>query len=81
MLKEKKLSDQWRLGIYSQGGHPERGEEGNDGPPNMRGFDNGPQGLPHEQKDHKDKGLRSLLKGDIEEWVTFSFSAICSLND
>lgn len=82
MLKEKKLSDKWRIGLYSQGG-----KQGEGGP----GFGKSSE-FGHEQTDRKQQmngnkqmsdseDMRKLLMKDIEEWIIFSFSEICSLND
>lgn len=82
MLKEKKLSDKWRIGLYSQGG-----KQGEGGP----GFGEDPE-YGHKQTDRQQQmngnrqmsdseDMRRLLVKDIEEWIVFSFSEICSLND
>ena len=82
MLKEKKLSDKWRIGLYSQGG-----KQGERGP----GFGENPE-FGHEQIDRQQQmngnkqmpnseDMQRLLMKDIEEWIIFSFSEICSLND
>lgn len=82
MLKENKLSDKWRIGLYSQGGRqgevvssfsepPEFGHEQIDRHQQMNG---------NKQMPDSDD-IRRLLMKDIEEWIIFSFSEICSLND
>lgn len=83
LLKEKKLSEQWRLGIYTEGGRPDRGgpEFGREGGPHMRDQGDRRSQSPREQLTESDEELRVLLKKDIEEWISFSFSTICSLNE
>lgn len=79
MLEEKRLSDEWRLGLYSQGGrHQERGPEF--GGMHVAEHDqiNVPPKEYSEKKDQKD--IQNLLMKDIEEWISFSLSTICSLN-
>lgn len=82
MLKEKRLSDKWCLGLYSQGG-----KQGEGGP----GFGENPE-FGHKQNDRRQQmdvdrqmpnseDMRRLLMKDMEEWVNFSFSEICSLNE
>lgn len=82
MLQEKKLSDKWRLGLYSQGGKqgeggPRLGEEPRFGHnPNDRRQQTGEnKQMPDSEK------MRRLLMKDIEDWINFSFSEICSLNE
>lgn len=83
MLKEKKLSDKWRLGIYSRGGAQRESGPGVDGSPVLEHGHN--IGLPqqmngiHQMPDSKE--MRDLLMKDIEVWISFSFSELCSLND
>lgn len=83
LLKEKKVSEQWRLGIYTKGGSPDRDgpEFGREREPNMREQGHRQSNFPRGQTKENDKELRSILKKDIEEWIPFSFSAICSLNE
>lgn len=83
LLKEKKLSEQWRLGIYTEGGRPDRGgpEFDREGGPHMREKGDRQPKSPRGQLKESDEDLRGLLKKDIEEWISFSFSTICSLNE
>lgn len=82
MLGEKKLSDRWRLGLYSQGGIPsedgpdfgERPELGRSHTPRQHSTDN-------RHRADAGKDIRDILIKDIEEWIDFSFSEICSLNN
>ena len=81
MLKEKKLSDQWRIGIYTQGGNPEKEGPGLEGGPLTQEFGNNKPDFPrYPNNKEEDRNLRKLLKKDIEAWISFSFSAICSIN-
>lgn len=82
-LKEKKLSEQWRLGIYTEGGRPDLGgpEFDRGGGPHMREQDNRQSKFSRGQIKESDENLRNLLKKDIEEWTSFSFSTICTLNE
>jgi len=82
MLGEKKLSDRWRLGLYSQGGRPseddpgfgERPELGNKPAQNQYSKEN-------RHRANAEKDIRDILIKDIEVWIDFSFSEICSLNN
>lgn len=82
MLKEKKLSDKWRIGLYSQGGKQGEGDPGlGEGP----GFGHGPNDRRQQTEENKQmpdyEDMQKLLMKDIEEWINFSFSEICSLNE
>lgn len=75
MLKERKLSQTWSIGIYSEGGRRD-----NDGP----GIERQPMGMrPENRKSMGDnqETMRKIMSKDIESWVKFSFEKICSLND
>lgn len=80
MMEEKKLSDKWRLGIYSQGGNREK-----DGPGCMPMPNQGRPGMPPNGNDKMqmtdDNDMQDLLIKDIEEWISFSLSTICSMNN
>lgn len=80
MMEEKKLSDKWRLGIYSQGGNREK-----DGPGGMPMPNQGRTEIPSNRKNKmqmtNDNDMQDLLIKDIEEWINFSLSTICSMND
>ncbi len=68
MLMEKKLSEEWSIGMYSQGngGMNIAPTNGNDAESLQRPVDD---------------DLRDTLNRDIETWTTFSFPYICTLND
>lgn len=82
MLKEKKLSDKWCIGFYSQGGKRGEGESGFG-----ENSEFGPERIDRQEQMNGNKqmpdseDMRRLLMKDIEEWIIFSFSEICSLND
>ena len=80
MMEEKKLSDEWRLGIYSQGGNREK-----DAPVGMPMPNQGRTGMPPTGKNKMqmtdDNDIQDLLIKDIEEWISFSLSTICSMNN
>jgi len=81
MLKEKKLSDKWCLGIYSIGGG--QCESGPGESPDLKHGHNigSPQQMDGNHQMPGSKEMRDLLMKDIEAWISFSFSEICSLND
>lgn len=79
MFKEKKISQVWSVGLYSEGG--QRGNER----PNMEDL---PMGQYSEMKIEEDlssrddqEELRKIMSRDIESWTKFSLENICSLND
>lgn len=91
MLSEKKLSNTWKLGLYSEGGRPTNGGPGmnganrgpgmrgpNIGGPYMEGADIG--GKRNENSNSK-VDLRKMMMNDIEIWIPFSFDSICLLNE
>ncbi len=82
MLNEKKLSDEWCLGLYSQGGQQGEGGPGFADNPRPGGQQNGRRPPIDGSRQRPDDGnMRALLSKDIEEWIDFSFSEICSLNE
>lgn len=82
MLGEKKLSDKWRLGLYSQGGRPSEEGPGFGEEPEFR--HRKPTSRQYQNASfptNMEEDIRSILIKDIEEWIDFSFSEICSLNN
>lgn len=94
MLSEKKLSNNWKLGLYSEGGRPTNGGPGMGGPgmggPGMGGPGMGGPGKSNSrmrpERDHREGNsnsevdLRKMMMNDIEVWVPFSFENICALD-
>lgn len=82
MLEEKKLSDKWRLGLYSQGGKPDEGGPDFEDAPNFERRHT-PRQRPNDGQRGQDEEnkIRDILIKDIETWMDFSFSKICSLNN
>lgn len=89
MLSEKKLSNKWKLGLYSEGGRPTNGGPGMGGPgmggPGMGGPDKSnsrirPEKDRREDNSNSEADLRKLMMKDIEVWVPFSFENICALD-
>lgn len=86
MLSEKKLSNTWKLGLYSEGGRPSNGGPGMNGIGPGMGV-SGMRGPGMERKrNEKDNGnsnskvdLRKIMMNDIEVWIPFSFEEACSL--
>lgn len=89
-LKEKKVSDTWKIGLLSEGDNTMKDGQGN-GPsmgaptmmappraPGARGERHGMQ-KPIESKDAE--ALRKIMIRDIESWSSFSFNELCSAND
>lgn len=83
MLSEKKLSENWRIGLYSETGNP------SDGSPGLERPDFGGQrfevqrDMPENTRQAKTKSkanLREMMMNDIEVWIPFSFSQICSIS-
>lgn len=86
MLSEKKLSNTWKLGIYSEGGRPTNGGPGmnvREQDPGMRGPGIGGPGIVSKRNEHSNSkvDLRKMMMNDIEVWVPFSFDSICLLNE
>lgn len=86
LLKEKKLSDIWRMGLFSSGGNSFGDGPGNGpgmGAPGMgsptRGM-NPPKGRERSNDEKAAINLRKMMMKDIEEWTTFSFDEVCSIN-
>lgn len=88
LLKEKKLSDTWKIGMLSEGGN-QMGEGPGMGPgmgdprmgPPTRGM-NPPNGKERSRDSSKSTvDLRKMMMRDIESWTQFSFSEICSINE
>jgi len=78
MLNEKKVSQMWSIGLYSEGGRMN-----NDGP----GFEaqsarRMPQ-MPMQRQPEMDdqENMRKIMSKDIDSWTKFSLANICSLND
>lgn len=91
MLKEKKLEDTWSLGIYSKGGQQKEGGPGFGGGPGFSegpGFGKGPESGQIPDPNRPDgviqgptgEDMFEFLVKNLEEWIEFSFSEICSLN-
>jgi len=87
LLKEKKLSDNWRIGLLSEGGGA-RGNGPGGGPgmagPGMAGPSigmNPPEGRERSHDKNESIDLRRMMMKDIETWASFSFNEICSLNE
>lgn len=96
MLTEKKLAEEWKLGIYSEGGKPSKGGPGLGAPglgrpedARMRGPEPGGRRQKNPAPSKKERNnnhnssseadLRKIMMKDIEAWIPFSFSQICSL--
>lgn len=94
MLAEKKLTDTWSLGLFSEGGHPGNGGPGQNpgmGRPGMgmgMGMNTGIGGAgpdrrmpprPDNNTNDNSPALRKMMMNDIESWTTFSISEITSL--
>lgn len=81
MLEEKKLSDEWHLGLYSPGGRPDEEGPAFNGKP---GSILKPRSKRQSDAGHitdVDEDMRDMLMKDIDTWIHFSFSRICSLNN
>lgn len=90
MLSEKKLSNTWKLGLYSEGGRPTNGGPGMNGAdrgPDMRGPAIGGPYMGHgigskrNENSNSKVDLRKMMMNDIEVWIPFSFDSICLLNE
>lgn len=86
MLSEKKLSNTWKLGLYSEGGRPTNGGprmNGREQGPGMRGSGIGGPGIVSKRNENSNSkvDLRKMMMNDIEVWVPFSFDSICLLNE
>ncbi len=86
-LKEKKLTDNWRIGIFSEGGNSHGSGPGNGpgiGAPGMgeptRGM-SPPKGRDRNKDEQAAIKLRKMMMKDIEAWAAFSFSKINSINE
>ncbi len=86
LLKEKKLSDTWRMGLFSSGGNSFGDGPGNGpgmGAPGMgaptRGL-NPPKGKERSNDEKAATNLRKMMMKDIEQWTAFSFNEVCSTN-
>lgn len=86
-LKEKKVTDNWKIGLLSEGGNSHGSGPGNGpgmGAPGMgeptRGM-NPPKGRERNQDEQAAINLRKMMMKDIEAWVAFSYSNICSINE
>lgn len=84
MLTEKKLVDRWKIGLKSANSRPYDDDRGN-GP--MMVFPGMPEQSPESRQripENEGRGinvdLHEIMMNDIEEWVSFSFSEISSLN-
>lgn len=79
MLNEKKLSQTWSVGLYSEGGR-----RNNDGPGiegrDMRRQSEMPMGQRGTPEDDQAEMQKIMLK-DIVSWTKFSIEKACSLND
>lgn len=97
LLTEKKLSDTWKIGLFSESGVsmgvgpqsvPGRGMRGMGGPggggPSFGPSTremNPPKGNEQTGEDQSAKDLRKMMMKDIESWTQFSFSELSSLNE
>ena len=93
MLTEKKLNENWKLGIYSEGGRPSHSGPGMGGPSRGPGMDGPGMGRRPEMnsnvRSRKERNnnsqsssnidLRKMMVNDIEVWIPFSFSQICTM--
>lgn len=92
MLSEKKLNENWELGIYSEGGRPSNGGPSMGGSSINRSMNGSEMGgtktngyaRPRHERDNKSNSpskvdLRKMMMNDIEVWIPFSFSQICSV--
>lgn len=82
LLAEKKLVDQWTVGIYSEGGNQPSGPGGGPGG-GFGGPMNGPSNRPRQSRQQPtDEGkLQKMMAKDISEWTSFSLSEVGSLNE
>lgn len=86
-LKEKKISDNWKIGLLSEGGNSHGSGPGNGpgmGAPGMGEPTRGmtpPKGRERNRDEQAAVNLRKMMMKDIEAWVAFSYSNICSLNE
>lgn len=86
-LTEKKISDNWKIGMLSEGGNSHGSGPGNGpgmGAPGMGEPTRGmtpPKGRERNRDEQAAVNLRKMMMKDIEAWVAFSYSNICSLNE
>lgn len=81
MLSEKKLSNTWKLGLYSEGGRPTNGGPGMNGREQCPGMRGPGIGSKRNENSNSKVDLRKMMMNDIEVWVPFSFDSICLLNE
>lgn len=82
MLSEKKLSNTWELGLYSEGGRPTNGGPGMRGPNIGDSYMGSPDiGSKRNENSNSKVDLRKMMMNDIEVWIPFSFDSICLLNE
>lgn len=94
LLKEKKLSDTWKIGLFSESGvsmsvGPKSVPGGMRGP-GMGGLGMGdPQSRSKNPPERNEQStgdqpavdLRKMMMRDIESWTQFSFSELCAINE
>lgn len=86
-LTEKKFSDNWKIGMLSEGGNSHGSGPGNGpgmGAPGMGEPTRGmtpPKGRERNRAEQAAVNLRKIMMKDIEAWVQFSFDKINSLNN
>lgn len=79
MLSEKKLSNTWKLGLYSEGGRPTNGGPGMNGREQGLGMRGPGIGSNRNENTNSKVDLRKMMMNDIEVWIPFSFEEACSL--
>lgn len=84
MLSEKKLSNTWELGLYSEGGRPTNGDPGMTGREHDPGMIDPGIGAPRIGSEWNENtkskvDFRKMMMNDIEAWISFSFEEACSL--
>lgn len=94
LLREKKLSDTWKIGLLSESGVSmsvgPKSVPGGMGGPGMGGLGigdpkSGGMNAPNRNEQKSDGqqavDLRKMMMKDIESWTQFSFSELCSINE